>query len=99
MADGPSHPPPPSPPPTPPSLNDAGTNYEDGFKRAFKMADTSYAENYDSGCQTVYVFLTGERMLLPSREHLTGTEYLAREETASLPDRLSQPSSNLNPQS
>ena len=37
----------------------AGTNYEDAFKRAFEMADTSYANNYDSGCQTVYVFLTG----------------------------------------
>ena len=37
----------------------AGTNYEDAFKRAFEMADTSYASNYDSGCQTVYVFLTG----------------------------------------
>ena len=38
----------------------AGTNYEDGYRRAFEMADTSYASNYDSGCQTVYVFLTGD---------------------------------------
>ena len=37
----------------------AGTNYEDAFKRAFEMADTSYDNNYDSRCQTVYVFLTG----------------------------------------
>jgi len=35
-----------------------GANYEAAFKQAFKMADVSYKENYDSGCQTVYVFLT-----------------------------------------
>ena len=27
-------------------------------RRAFTMADTSYAGKYDSGCQTVFVFLT-----------------------------------------
>jgi len=41
-----------------------GTNYEAAFKQAFKMADVSYKQNYDSGCQTVYVFLTdGEQTL------------------------------------
>ena len=35
-----------------------GTNYEAAFRRAFRMADTSYAQRYDSGCQTVYVFLS-----------------------------------------
>ena len=34
------------------------TNYADAFQLAFKMADTSYKQNYDSGCQTAYVFLT-----------------------------------------
>ena len=38
--------------------NQDTTNYEDAYKRAFGMADISYANNYDSGCQTVYVFLT-----------------------------------------
>lgn len=41
------------------NLQEGGlTNYGDAFERAFKMADTSYKQNYDSGCQTVYVFLT-----------------------------------------
>ena len=34
------------------------TNYEAAFRLAFRLADTSYRQRYDSGCQTVYVFLT-----------------------------------------
>ena len=34
------------------------TSYDKAFELAFKVADNSYAQNYDSGCQTVYVFLT-----------------------------------------
>lgn len=37
---------------------DGNTAYDKAFELAFTVADTSYAQNYDSGCQTVFVFLT-----------------------------------------
>jgi uncharacterized protein YegL len=35
-----------------------GTNYEEAFRKAFEIADTAYGSKYESGCQTVFVFLT-----------------------------------------
>merc|ERR1719409_464551 len=35
-----------------------GTNYEEAFRKAFEIADTAYRSKYESGCQTVFVFLT-----------------------------------------
>jgi hypothetical protein len=35
-----------------------GTNYQEGLERAFTIADTNYKNNYDTGCQTAFVFLT-----------------------------------------
>ena len=37
---------------------DGGTEYLKAFEKAFEVADTGYASNYGSGCQTVFVFLT-----------------------------------------
>ena len=39
-------------------ISEGQTNYADAFRLAFKMADTSYNQFYESGCQTVFVFLT-----------------------------------------
>ncbi|MGB1593928.1 MAG: vWA domain-containing protein, partial [Promethearchaeia archaeon] len=40
------------------------TNYEAAFKRAFEIVDTGYASKYETGCQTVFVFLTDGKMAL-----------------------------------
>ena len=39
-------------------ISEGQTNYADAFRQAFKMADNSYNQFYESGCQTAYVFLT-----------------------------------------
>ena len=40
-------------------MKDQGQTYSRAaFERAFLMADTSYTHGYESGCQTIYVFLT-----------------------------------------
>jgi uncharacterized protein YegL len=61
------------------------TNYEAAFKLAFKMADTSYKERYESECQTVYVFLTDGVQTEGSSEYI-----------AQLKDRKTRVASNRN---
>ena len=82
----------------------AGTNYEDSYRRAFEMADTSYDNNYDSGCQTVYVFLTGDCPCCLGSPSLPCSLSLSLLLPSFLPSRPSPPylppslpSSSLNP--
>ena len=37
---------------------EGSTNYEAAFKKAFEIVDTGYSSKYETGCQTVFVFLT-----------------------------------------
>ena len=40
------------------------TNYEAAFTRAFEIVDTGYSSKYETGCQTVFVFLTDGKKAL-----------------------------------
>jgi len=50
---------------------EGATNYEAALMQAFKVADTSYQANYDSGYQTAYVFLTDGEQTEGSPEYVS----------------------------
>ena len=45
------------------------TNYADAFRLAFQIADTSYNSFYESGCQTVFVFLTDGEQTVGDKDY------------------------------